>query len=143
VPSSVPLLSLVQSSFIRANSFVSSLRRSRYARSTIQPLLYGTSECIDRLWLNQRERERAMLLEWNSCIPLSTNTILPCIYIFHSIHYQEQLLCNAAYSVFVHQYRNTMTIMPTLSALCHPSWPISTERSANVLTPKANHYINC
>jgi len=43
----------------------------------------------------------------------------------------------------VHQYRNTMTIMPTLPALCHPSWLISTERLANVFTPKANHYINC
>ena len=37
--------------------------QSRYARSTIQPLLYGASECIDRVWLKQWEREMALLLE--------------------------------------------------------------------------------
>ena len=97
--------------------------QSRYARSTIQPLLYGASECIDRVWLKQWEREMALLLEQDSCIPLSTNTILPCIYIFHSIHYQEQVLCNAAYSASIQKYNdhnaNIACLMPPFLANQH------------------------
>jgi len=54
-------------------------------------------------------------------MPLITITILPCISIFHTIHYHERVLWTAAYNMFVRQYRNPMIVIPTLPSLMPPS----------------------
>jgi len=65
---------------------------------------YGSkwAECINKAWLKElEEREKGMvgrLEQEDSCIPLSTITISPCIYIFHS---HELVSWTAAHSTFV------------------------------------------
>jgi len=81
---------------------------------------YGSkwTECIDQPWLERLEEREKRLLEYeDSCIFLSTITILPCIYISHS---HERFSWTAAYSIFLRQYRNPMIIIPALRSFMPP-----------------------
>ena len=78
---------------------------------------YGSmwTKCIDQVQLDQFEERGRVMWDYLSRETVGTITILSCIYIFHSIHCNEQVSWTATFSIFLHQHRQPMIMILTFS----------------------------